>query len=90
MSVYVDDMQAPFGRMVMCHMAADTTAELLTMADRIGVARRWLQRSRTDREHFDICLSKRAMAVRSGAIEVTARMLCRRAWSNGEGRKETT
>src|SRR4051812_37876272 len=75
MSVYVDDMRAPFGRMVMCHMVADSTAELLTMADRIGVARRWLQHAGTPKEHFDIALSKRAAAVRAGAIEVDWRFI---------------
>ena len=81
MAVYVDDMEAPFGRMVMCHMAADSTEELLAMADRIGVARKWIQHPGTDREHFDICLSRRALAVAAGAIETTARELCRRKWS---------
>lgn len=67
----VDDMKAPFGRMVMCHMMADTTEELLEMADRIGVDRKWLQNPGTKREHFDICKSKRALAIQHGAQEVT-------------------
>ena len=67
----VDDMKAPFGRMVMCHMMADTTEELLEMADKIGVDRKWLQSPGTKREHFDICKSKRALAIQHGAKEVT-------------------
>ena len=71
MTVYVDDMRARLGRMVMCHMLADSTAELLSMADLIGVDRRWLQKAGTPHEHFDIALSKRAAAVAAGAREVT-------------------
>ncbi len=71
MSVYVDDMEAPFGRMVMCHMTADTTAELHRMADAIGVSRRWAQYPGTRREHYDICLSKRKLAIRLGAVAVS-------------------
>lgn len=73
MPVYVDDMQAPFRNMVMCHMIADTTEELLSMASRIGVSHRWIQHPGTPSEHFDICLSKRARAVSLGAIEITWR-----------------
>jgi hypothetical protein len=73
MSVYVDDMKASFGRMVMCHMLADTTEELLAMADKIGVQRKWIQHAGTYREHFDIALSKRALAVQHGAVEITLR-----------------
>ncbi len=73
MSVYVDDMRAQFGRMIMCHMTADSTAELVAMADKIGVARKWIQREGRPTEHFDICLAKRALAVENGAIEVTMR-----------------
>lgn len=85
MAVYVDDMYkyplGQFGRMKMSHMAADSTEELLAMADRIGVARKWIQHPGTDREHFDIALSKRALAVAAGAIEVDMKTLCARRWS---------
>lgn len=73
MSVYIDDMRAQFGRMVMCHMIADTTAELLQMVDRIGVSRRWIQQAGTPDEHFDIALGKRALTLQHGAIEITWR-----------------
>ena len=78
MTVYVDDMRAPYGRMVMCHMIADGDDELHAMADTIGVARRWHQG-----DHYDISLGKRALAVAAGAVEITWRQLgcmvaCRR------------
>jgi len=68
--VYVDDMKAPYGRMTMCHMVADTVEELHAMADKIGVNRRWFQ-SVASTPHYDICKSKRALAVQHGAKEVT-------------------
>ena len=68
MTVYVDDMRAPYGRMIMCHMISDTEDELHTMAQWIGVARRWHQGN-----HYDICLIKRDMALRRGAVPVTKR-----------------
>lgn len=77
MSVYVDSMRARFGRMTMCHMIADTPEELLAMADAIGVDRRWLQSAGTHREHFDIALSKRALAVVNGAKEISMKDLGR-------------
>jgi hypothetical protein len=76
MTVYVDDMRARFGRMIMCHMQADTLDELHEMADKVGVARRWFQGPPEHRyPHYDIALSKRALAVRYGAREVTGREL---------------
>lgn len=75
MSVYVDTMRAHFGRMIMCHMIADSTNELLAMADRIGVARKWIQHAGTYLEHFDIALAKRKLALEAGAIELTMRQL---------------
>jgi hypothetical protein len=69
-SVYVDDMRSPLGRMVMCHMLADTSGELLAMADQIGLDRRWIQKAGTPHEHFDVSLAKRAAAVAMGAMEI--------------------
>lgn len=77
MAVYVDDMHTTpmgnFGRMKMCHMVADTTEELLAMADTIGVQRKWIQHPGTSREHFDIATSKRVLAVAAGAVEISMR-----------------
>lgn len=68
--VYVDSMEAKFRRMIMCHMKADTTQELLEMVDKIGVQRKWIQDAGTPYEHFDICLSKKKLALAAGAKEV--------------------
>lgn len=93
MSVYVDAPIHRYGRMLMCHMIADSHDELLAMAARIGVAEKWLQNSGTEREHFDVCKSYRADAVAHGAIEVRSRdivALIREkrlaAMDDGEGR----
>ncbi len=75
MAVYVDNMRADFGNMKMCHMIADSRKELLAMVDKIGVRRKWIQKKGTYAEHFDICLSKRKLAVAAGAKEVTVREL---------------
>ena len=37
MAVYIDDMNAKYGRMTMCHMIADTDKELREMALRLFV-----------------------------------------------------
>lgn len=68
MSVYVDEAIWPFGRMMMCHMIADTEEELLAMADTIGVARKWIQKKPGRPTHFDIAKGKRALAIKAGAI----------------------
>lgn len=75
MTCYVDDMKAQYGRMIMCHMIADTHQELLEMVDKIGVDRRWIQRGGTPGEHFDISLGKRKLAVANSAVEISSREL---------------
>jgi hypothetical protein len=50
-------------------MWADSRAELLAMAHRIGVERKWLQQPpRASWVHFDIALSKKALAIAAGAV----------------------
>jgi hypothetical protein len=77
MTVYVDDVRHQFGRMVMCHMWADSLDELLSMADRIGVQRRWIQGHPTLSEgrgrnadwlHFDVSVGAKAKALAAGAM----------------------
>lgn len=79
MAVYIDDMHlhpaGQLGRMKMSHMIADSSVELLTMADRIGLNRRWLQYPGSAKEHFDVSLAYRQLAVERGAIEVTMRQM---------------
>ena len=73
MSVYVDDMRASFGRLILCHMIATPDAELHAMAAQIGVDRRWHQSPPRHDSHYDIALSKRALAIRYGAVSITKR-----------------
>ncbi|MBW7932049.1 MAG: DUF4031 domain-containing protein [Gemmatimonadaceae bacterium] len=53
-------------------MIADAPEELDAMADRIGVARRWIQFAGTPTEHFNICTAFRRKVV-AGAIEISSR-----------------
>lgn len=79
MAVYVDDMLAEYRAfpgarvMLMSHLYADTTEELLEMVDKIGVKRKWIQHAGTYREHFDIAKGKRDRAIKAGAIPTTWR-----------------
>lgn len=71
MTVYVDEMKRPKGTMLMCHMVADTPEELRIMASKIGIRASWIQFPGTPREHFDISLGRRNLAVKKGAVEIT-------------------
>lgn len=79
MTVYVDDMDRPYkpahrtGRTyVMSHMIADTEEELHAMAKLIGVARHWFQG-----DHYDICKSKKVLAIENGAVLITMREIAK-------------
>lgn len=75
--VYVDDHRQRWRGMIMSHMFADTDAELMEFARRIGLKPEWKHR-----EHFDISESKRDMALEFGATPITYRemaiMICRK------------
>lgn len=82
MAVYIDNYNAKFRRMIMCHMIADSTEELISMAKAVGVNPKWIQYAGTYNEHFDICLSMKAKALKLGAKEIPmmelGRMLAKR------------
>jgi hypothetical protein len=90
MSVYVDTTANPFGRMVMCHMIADTPGELRAMVVRIGVDAKWFQ-GKASTPHFDVAKSKKALAVQAGAVELDRRAFVgvmkriRQTWPNNNG-----
>ena len=73
MAVYVDNFNCEFKGMIMCHMVADTTDELIEMVEKIGVSKKHIQYPNTPNEHFDICLSKKKLALKLGAKEINFR-----------------
>ena len=86
MVVYVDPSVYPFGRMLMCHMMADTIEELHQMVDKIGVDRKHFQG-----DHYDICKAKRQLAVNEGAVEITGReMVAVRRRNRGKKQEKNT
>lgn len=78
MTCYIDDMyKYPMGQFKrgprtykMSHMVADAPEELHAMAAKIGVERRWYQG-----DHYDVTMTKRALAVQAGVVEITLREL---------------
>lgn len=74
MPVYVCKNKYAYRGMIMCHMVADTLAELHEMAERIGLKREWFQ-TKSSLPHYDVCRTKRALAIRCGAREVSNREL---------------
>lgn len=74
MTVYVDGAVNSFRRMKMCHMVADTPDELHNMAAKIGMRRNWYQDPMSPRvsfPHYDVCRTRRALAVKLGAQQVS-------------------
>ena len=80
MAVYVDPLFSATPRTAQarswgnrwCHLVADTPEELLAMMARLGLRASYLQDAGTWGEHCDLVPSKRALAVRYGAVELTS------------------
>jgi hypothetical protein len=76
MTVYVDQAKYKYGRMIMCHMVATSEDELHAMVDLLGIDRRHFQcPPKVRNPHYDICKSKRDLALSLGAQEVSTREL---------------
>ncbi len=67
MSVYIDDALIKYKRFLMSHMMADANEELDDFAVSIGCKLKWKHG-----DHFDVCQSKKRLAISKGAIPVTA------------------
>jgi len=81
-SVYVDQLFHTYPRpswrhSEACHMTADSLEELHAFARSIGLKRGWFQPGR--HAHYDLTRSRRAFAVKAGALEIGAREMQRRA-----------
>jgi hypothetical protein len=68
MAVYIDDYRVPYRGRRICHMIADTEAELHAMAAALGLSERWFHR-----DHYDVTDELHAAAVALGAVPITAR-----------------
>lgn len=73
MAVYVDGAKNPLTQMLMSHMLADSEEELHQMAAAIGLKRAWFQNHGTP--HYDLCQTKRQLAIQRGAVQVGRREL---------------
>jgi hypothetical protein len=86
MTVYVDELREydpaqikPGARQHgkrWCHLFADTDEELIAFAVRLGLQPNWAQSMGHPNQrfhHFDLVPSKRALAVKRGAVEIDAR-----------------
>lgn len=75
--VYVDDHRVRWRGMIMSHLFADTDAELMEFARRLG-----LKPEYKHNEHFDVSETKRDLALELGAKPISYRemamMVCKK------------
>ncbi len=70
-----------------CHMIADTLEELHQMADKIGMKRSWFQSGKVDMPHYDLVESKRKLAIKNGAVEISRKQIVERLIKHKDQRK---
>lgn len=74
MSVYVDPAVYPWRGYLWCHLYADSLEELHEFAKKIGLKCEWFQAPpKCSLPHYDMVESRRAKAIKAGAIELTSR-----------------
>lgn len=82
--VYIGKLEFPYRGMIMSHMASPDLNELHEMADKIGINRKWFQdhknNGKSKHPHYDICKSKKQLAIKYGAVEVSDRELIRQCY----------
>ena len=96
MTVYVDPLlraepvnrQARRHGLYWCHMVASSIEELHSAARTLGINQRAFQGGRMP--HYDLTTAKRALALRHGALEVTAKILATQARVLGMPEAEKT
>ena len=73
MSAYVDPLIDYGWRLgASCHLYADSVEELHQFAQGLMMKRSWFQVSKSGIPHYDLVASRRRMAVRQGAVEITS------------------
>ena len=81
--IYVDSPIFPFRGQMYCHMATDGDLnELHQMASRIGLKPSWFQ-NKPGHPHYDLAPSKRALAIKYGAMEVSSIDMIRTCFRKG-------
>jgi hypothetical protein len=70
--VLIGKREYKYRGMLMSHMAADTLDELHKMAAKIGVDWKHFQ-DKPGKPHYDICKTKKGIAIKLGAVEVNDR-----------------
>lgn len=84
MAVYVDKIfmhggSSTFRWKESCHLFADSENELHALARKIGLRREWFQ-NKNDKSfpHYDLTKSRRALALKHGAIQMSFKCMVKR------------